>query len=161
MPVGKCLPPAVLWVDPGLDTGLALLQNGSQPPPGNSWWCDEFRFMEAGTYVESICQHYRGELAVGWESFDIRPRTPPVDAHHAIEMIGVIRRISTRSCCQLLTPAKQEQRKTATRGMLTQLGWWVKGKDDAQSAAQHLLAWMLRENIAPPYVMAAVQEARK
>jgi hypothetical protein len=33
--------------------------------------------------------------------------------------------------------------------MLKRVGWWVPGKDDAQSASQHLLAFCLRENCVP------------
>lgn len=149
------LPPAVAWVDPGLDTGIAVLMNGDQ------WWCDEFRFMEAGTVIESLCSFYGAQLAIGWERFDIRPKTPAIDAHHAIEMIGVTRRIATRQLCQILTPANQHTPKGAERKILQQLGWWLPNKNDAQSAAWHLVSWMLREHSAPPFVMEAVHANQK
>lgn len=149
------LPPAVLWADPGMMTGVALLNRDRM------FWADEFGFMEAGTRIEQLCNYYGPVLAVGWERYDIRPKTPAADAHHAIEMIGVIRRIATRACCQLLPPAQQHTPKGAERRILQALGWWVPAKNDAQSAAWHMVAWLLREGIAPPHVMAAVHAERE
>lgn len=144
------LPVAVMWVDPGLDTGVAVLQGT------HNFWADEFRFMEAGTQIETWCNYYGAHLAVGWERFDIRPRTPPQNAADAIEMIGVTRRAATRALCRVLTPAGQHTPKPHERRILQALGWWVPAKNDAQSAACHLLNWLLREQIAPPHIMAAV-----
>jgi cytosine/adenosine deaminase-related metal-dependent hydrolase len=88
-------------------------------------------------------------LSIGWEKFTIFPGTPAVDAHHAIEMIGVARWHAHLYGCQILPPAAPEQRKMATREMLKALGWWKPAHDDAQSAAQHLCAWMLRSGNMP------------
>jgi hypothetical protein len=149
------LPVAVMWVDPGLMTGIALLEDGWK------FWPYEYGFMEAGTIIESAAAAYGPTLAVGWEAFSIRPKTPAADAHHAIEMIGVTRRIATRACCQILPPAQPHTPKTAERRILQALGWWTAGKNDAQSAAWHMVAWLLREGIAPPHVMAAVLGERE
>lgn len=149
------LPVAVMWVDPGQMTGVAVLLHG------NYFWASEAGFMEAGSHIESWCNNYGPQLAVGWERFTIQPRTPPQNAADAIEMIGVTRRIATRACCQILPPAQQHTPKPAERRILQALGWWVPGKNDAQSAAWHLVAWMLREKIAPPHVMAAVLAERE
>ena len=40
--------------------------------------------------------------------------------------------------------------------MLKALGWWAPGLDDAQSAACHMLRWMMAGNMAPPDVRAVV-----
>lgn len=146
------LPVAVMWVDPGLDTGLAVLQGDV------NFWADEFRFMQAGTQIETWCSYYGAHLYVGWERFRIHPRTPPQDAADAIEMIGVTRRVATRALCKILTPAEQHTPKPAERRALQQLGWWVTGKNDAQSAACHMLRWILRDvSNPPPHIIAAVQ----
>jgi hypothetical protein len=137
-------------------TGLAVLINGDHAE--HSFWADEFRFMKAGTVIESLADTYTNQLAVGWERYDIRPGSPTKDAANAIEMIGVTRWIATRECCQILPPAPQHTPKPAEREVLQALGWWVPAKNDAQSAAWHLVAWMLREKIAPPYVMAAIEK---
>jgi hypothetical protein len=64
-------------------------------------------------------------------------------------MIGVTRRAMRKyGCCQI-GPAMPAQRKTASPAMLKAIGWWRPGKDDAQSAAQHMLASMLRTGQVP------------
>lgn len=138
------LPPAVLWIDPGKDTGLAFYARHS-----SSFMATEGPFMYAAMAIEDVCGRWQSALSVGWEQFTIRPTTPPADAHHAIEMIGVARLWAMRHGCTILTAATQEQRKVATQEMLEALGWWLPGKDDAQSAAQHALAWMMRSNALP------------
>src|SRR5690348_10594298 len=134
------LPPAVLWIDPGKMTGLAYYGHLRQSEPYR-WICDEFDFVNAGEQIKAITEAHWNTLSVGWETFTIFPKTPAADAHHAIEMIGVARYHAMRHGCRILTPASPDQRKVATREMLEAIGWWMPGKDDAQSAAQHALAW--------------------
>jgi hypothetical protein len=144
------LPPAVLWIDPGKMTGLALYHHPfGQANSYGEYACHEFDFEAAGGHIKAFCEMYQDYLSVGWEKFTIFPKTPAADAHHAIEMIGVARYHALRYHCRILTPAAPEQRKMATREMLEAIGWWVPGKDDAQSAAQHLLAWLLRTGNTP------------
>jgi hypothetical protein len=133
----------VMWIDPGKDTGIAVWHPAWNKP---AIW--ELEFEQAGDYIEYYCQA-APVMYVGWETFRITPTTPPDDAHHAIEMIGVTRRAALKSRCTILTPAAPGQRRVATPEMLKALGWWVPGKDDAQSAAQHLLAWLLRGEHLP------------
>lgn len=137
------LPPAVLWADPGMMSGLACLLRGR-------FYADEFRFIEAGDMVSAFCQNWGSQGWVGWETYNISARLPQQDAHYAIEMIGVIRREATLAGCRILTPAAPADRKLATTAMLQAIGWWVPAKDDAQSAAQHLLSWLHREHEVPP-----------
>jgi hypothetical protein len=138
------LPPCVLWIDPGLVTGLAWLLDGWQFHTG------EYGFMEAGTRIENTCTMYGSSCWVGWERFTIGPRTPPLDAHHAIEMIGVARRYATRYGCRILTEAQQRTPKPLDQRRLKALGWWLPGKKDSQSASNHLLSWLLKQGEVPP-----------
>jgi hypothetical protein len=114
------------------------------------FWVTEAPFIWAGNHIESACQAWGRGLSVGWEKFTIHAKTPAADAHHAIEMIGVARRAALIHGCPILSPAAPGDRNVATMAKLKALGWWVPGKDDAQSAAQHALAWMLRTNNLPP-----------
>lgn len=139
------IPQAVMWVDPGMMTGLAALIDH-----GTRFYCDEYGFMEAGTNVERFCSMYCQRAAVGWERYDVDPSRPQKDAHHALEMIGVVRRYATMYCCQQITPANPGKMKPVSTRMLQELGWWVPAKDDAQAAARHLLAWLMRTNQVPP-----------
>lgn len=139
------LPLAVLWIDPGMMTGLAALFDR-----GTHFYADEYGFMEAGTNIEQFCQLYGPRAAVGWETYTVDPSRPQKDAHHALEMIGVARRYATMYCCQQIQPAAPGKRKAATTKMLQAVGWWVPAKDDAQAAARHMLAWLMRTNQVPP-----------
>jgi hypothetical protein len=133
----------VLWVDPGKMTGAACWA------PRELQFCIENQFMYMGDRIEAACRWYNHRLLVGWEDFKIFPKTPPADAHYAIEMIGVVRRLATQYHCTILVAAQPGQRNVATPEMMKALGWWVPGKDDAQSAGQHLLAWMMRTDCLP------------
>lgn len=143
-----------MWVDPGKDTGIAAWH-----PRWDRAFVWEYEFERAGDMIEYICRAY-GQPLVGWEAFHINPKTPPADAHHAIEMIGVTRRAAIKNKCVILTPADPNQRKKATPAMLKALDWWLPGKDDAQSAAQHLLAWLLREGNLPDREAGILAELR-
>ena len=154
------LPPAVLWIDPGKMTGLALFHQPFGPGSAHEAVVSEFGFMDAAGHIEAFARMYAERLHAGWEDFTVRPSTPSIDAHHALEMIGVARFFATRHGCKILTPAKPGDRKIATREMLNALGWWRPGLDDAQSAAQHLCAWLLRSGNMPPREAAILAELR-
>jgi hypothetical protein len=141
------LPPAVLWIDPGGMTGLAMYQKGGLP----AFWANEYGFMDASGLIMAACTEYRDRLWVGWEAFHINAKThtKSADAHSAIEMIGVARFAAVANRCRVLSPANPGDRNVATQVMLNALGWWRPGKDDAQSAAQHMLAYMLRTSAVP------------
>ena len=146
----------VLWIDSGKDTGLALWQPGTPA----YLWADEFEFIKAGDLIEEACRTFPG-LHVGWEHFHVHSRTPGDDAHFAIEMIGVARRIVYKANLISFKPAPPGSRDIATKAMLEHIGWWVPGKDDAQSAAQHMLAWMLRSENVPPVIDRKLFELRQ
>lgn len=152
------LPPCVLWIDPGGMTGLASYAHTGTV---SSFECDEYEFLDACNRVAEFCRYYGRHLWIGWERFKIGPKTPPADAASAIEVIGVARFWGLSYGCRILTGANSEQRKAATRPMLQLLDWWVPGKDDAQSAAAHLLAWMMREKELPPRERGILMAARQ
>lgn len=144
----------VLWIDPGKMTGLAYWA------PWHQEWVvgiEEYDFMQAADRIGAHCAAHRRWLLIGWEHFVITPKTPPDDAHHAIEMIGVARLYAQLHGCQILPVAMPDERLTVSRKMLEAVRWWLPGKDDAQSAAQHLLAWMLRQDCVPNEVMTSIR----
>jgi hypothetical protein len=147
------IPEAVAWVDPGGMTGLAVLWGH-----GQRFHADEFAFMEAGDAIEIACAQWGPRLAIGWETYTIRPHLPQTDAHTAIGMIAITRRYAIMHRCQILPGAHPNERKTVTMAMLKAVGWWVPAKDDAQSAAQHLLAWLKRSGQLPPRERAILSE---
>jgi hypothetical protein len=145
-------PPVVLWLDPGGMTGFACLEFGR-------FWCDEYDWDKACDRLASICGHYRSALYIGWERFTILPDTHKKSPQpEAYEFPGVVKYLARAYGCALLQPAAPKQRQEATPQMLRKLGWWLPGKNDAQSAAQHLLAFLMRSNCVPPEL--AVQMSR-
>jgi len=146
------MPPVVAWCDPGGMTGIArlLVHEGYRFSAG------EWPFHEAVHEIELLAGSCGPALAIGWERYKIIPGLPQDHAHEAIEMIGAIKSAALRHRCMILTPAAPSAREPASPAVLQRIGWWVPGKDDAQSAAQHLLAWLLRTGNLPPFVVEAV-----
>jgi hypothetical protein len=146
------LPPAVLWADPGKMTGIARLSIAGHQP-GYKFSAEELPFQDACQVIDLWCQGWGPSLAIGYERFDINSETHKksrAGIHDAIHVIGVIRYLAAKYGCRLLEPAQQHTPDAADRGRLQALGWWVPGKDDAQSAACHLLRWLVRENELSP-----------
>jgi hypothetical protein len=135
-----------MWVDPGGMTGIALLVR---------WGIelDEYDFMSACTRIENVCQAYGGRLAIGWERFDINAETHKktrAGVHDALHVIGVVRYLALKYGCRAMLPAQQHTPTPDDRRKLQALGWWVPGKDDAQSAAAHMLRYLEQENELTP-----------
>jgi hypothetical protein len=140
------LPPAVMWIDPGGYTGLATLTSG------RFFWADEFLPQQAAELIASFCERWNHGGMLGFERFHIGPQTHKLTqepVHQTIEMIGVAKYLATINHVRILTPAAPDDRKPASPAVLRKLGLWPSGKDDAQSAAQHLVAWCLRSNNLP------------
>lgn len=148
------MPAVVAWVDPGGMTGIARLWN-----TGTNFWADEFSFDQAVWSIENLCGSCGPILAIGWERYVIRVNLPQTHAHTAMEMIGVVKSAAHRHGCLLLPPGEPKTPDAVEQGMLRELGWWTPGRDDAQSAAAHLLRWLIRTNNCPPNVAAVVSAA--
>jgi len=146
------MPPCVLAIDSGGMTGLACCWE-----QGRAFYADEYEFLEAGDHVEHLCQQWGPALLMILEKYRIDRRRPQTHAHLALEMSGVARRAALKNGCQLLEPGPRE-RLTATPEVLKALGWWVPGKDDAQAAAQHLAAHLIRSGNLPPAGVAVLSE---
>jgi hypothetical protein len=127
-------------------TGLAWLIGGVD------FGAEEYPPQQAGDMISSFCSTWNYGGTIGWERFHIGPQTHKLTqepVHQTIEMIGVARWLSAAHHVCVLTPAAPDDRKTASADMLRKLGIWPAGKDDAQSAAQHLVAWCLRSGNLP------------
>jgi hypothetical protein len=147
------LPPAVLWIDPGGMTGLARLERGT-------FTVDERAFQAAGDFIVGMTYHYGPMLAVGWERFAILPSTHKLTPQpEALMVIGLALYHATANRCRILPEAEQMSPSREQQAMLKALGWWVPGKDDAQSAANHMLAHLLRTGDLPPRERAMLASA--
>jgi hypothetical protein len=149
------LPPALLWVDPGGMTGLARLRTAPAFETTRVmpvfFEADEFAFTAACLRIENMCEDYRGRLWLGWERFDITSNTHKLTRQSdALHVIGVCRFLAQKYGVRVLEPAQQMTPTKAEQEKLKALGWWVPGKDDAQSASAHLLRYLVRERELPP-----------
>lgn len=145
----------MLWIDPGLMTGIAMLATehdfGQRIDPQFS--ARELRFLPACETIEMNCRAYSRRLAIGWERFDINDRThkkTQAGIKDAMHIIGVCRYLTAAYGCRFLGEANQHTPDRNEQAQLKKLGWWVPGKDDAQSAAAHMLRYLVRENELTP-----------
>lgn len=148
-------PQYLLWMDPGGMTGFASLWHGYR------FMAAELCFADACEALETACWGCRGTLTIGYEKFTIGPATHKLSPQpEAYEFPGVIKFLARKYGCTLLPPAMPSDRNLATPAELKALGWWPVALDDAQSASQHLLAWLKRENCVPPDLESKLARAR-
>lgn len=143
----KPLPDAVLWLDPGLTTGWALLLTNQPDHDG------EHQFtagqvqgrVEAGDHVAKLCELYGDRLSIGWEAYIVghgsRLTGDPIPS---LEVIGATKWLAHHHGVTVLMPVPAASRLIATTNALKALDWWPQGVH-AKDAAMHLLAWCLRE----------------
>lgn len=147
-------PPYLVWVDPGGMTGIASLVRGT-------FHVDEYPFDEACDQLTSMADWTGRHLHLGYEKFTILPSTHKLSPQpEAYELPGVIKYLAHKYRCVLLKPAMPSERNTASAAELAALGWWLPGKNDAQSASQHLLSYLKRENCVPPELEIKLARAR-
>lgn len=139
------IPANVMAIDGGGMTGLACLWGH-----GTSFYADEYPPLEAADNIGETCRAWGPSLAILWEAYTIRPDLPQTHAYDAIGINMVARWMATRHRCQILAPAQQHTPTRAEHRELEAIGWWVKGKNDAQSAAWHLLHWLEQSHNLPP-----------
>lgn len=155
------LPPALLWIDPGKMTGVANLTIDSGYG-SLAFSVDEYDFQAAGYMIEGTCIYWKRNLAIGWERFTITGQTHKKTRQpEAMEVIGVARYVSHKYGCQVLEPAQQHTPDVNDQARLRALGWWKPGKDDAQSAAAHMLNYLLRTGTLPAREAAILRQLRE
>jgi hypothetical protein len=137
--------PAVCWTDPGDMTGIALLHDH-----GRQFWCDELPFFEACETIEQLARTWGRAIAIGWERYTPRPDKPQTNAHDAMGFIGVARWQARKHRCVMLDPGQARSPSKAERLDLQAIGWWRPGKNDAQSAAAHMLRYLRGSRQLPP-----------
>jgi hypothetical protein len=148
-----------MWADPGQMTGFALYKTAVHE--GGAWMpfdvpsfeAFELPFDRACQFAEHFCWKYADGLAIGWERFDINDTThkkTQAGIKDAMHMIGVLRHLTAKYGCRFLGEANQHTPDKDEQASLKKLGWWMPGQDDAQSAACHMLRWLIRQNELTP-----------
>lgn len=148
----------VLWFDPGLLTGVTAYDLTND----KLILCDEFDYIHTGgtldldiaspisSFVETMLAIDTSATWVGWESYRIM-KGAQSQAPWSLEVIGMLKYLCAREGYSVLPEAAPSDRNVCTPAMLKAMGWYdhCKGKKDALSSAQHMVAWMLRENKLP------------
>lgn len=144
-------PLRVIWFDPGLTTGWALLSHDG--------WFDSGQagFHDMGEMLCNEADIYGPTLWVGWELYNVtqgggQSGTPK----YSLETIGMLKWICHAYGVTVLKPVPSASRKLGDELKLKKLNWRKRGQVHANDAAMHLLAWHLRENRLPPDLLSRV-----
>jgi hypothetical protein len=147
------LPYAVIWVDPGLWTGLASWY------PAHRWYAStELQFDGVGSAL--MLMPDGPQVWIGWERFTVTLSTIKLTQYepNAFEVIGMCRWIARMKGWRILPSQAPSERKMATRDMLRKTGMdpGPQRDDDALSASKHLLVFLLNSRLLPPDLCARI-----
>lgn len=144
-------PLRVMWFDPGLTTGWAVMSHDG--------WFDsgQAAFHDVGELLAGDAEVYGASLWVGWELYNVtagggKAGTPK----YSLETIGMLKWICHCFNATMLKPMPSSARKLGDELKLKRLGWRKPGQVHANDAAMHLLAWTLREKRLPTHLLAQV-----
>ena len=142
----------VLAVDPGLATGVALIDRETLKPE----WLWEGEWEEATDRIARALVDHQDDVDVVIEKFTITVMTAKhSSAPWSLETIGMVKLL----CKQYDYPRDQikmqspvDAKAFTDNDKLRRLGWWVRGSkghahDAARHAALHLLRTGVRESI--------------
>lgn len=146
--------PYVLAVDPGLATGVALIDSATLQPEyiWEGQWKDTIRKI-----AESM-RDYETDLVV--EKFTITTQTAKHSAAPwSLEMIGVVRSMAWQYGIisepeQLILQSPGDAKAFTDNPKLRRMGWWVKGsKGHGHDAARHAALYLLRSGVRAPILL--------
>ena len=152
-PPASAMPHTILWIDPGLWSGVAVWQ-----PATRYYVAWELQFKSLGAYL--------GQMPggpgtwIGWERFTITQQTVKLaqTRPNAFEVIGMCTWIAHARGWRVLPEQAPSERKAAPAAMLRRLGMHP-GKqrdDDALSASSHLAVFLLNSGLMPADLAALV-----
>jgi hypothetical protein len=138
--------PYTVWLDPGLVTGWATWDAVT----AQFYSGQQAGMIEAAATVRDLLLAApRGHSAIGWEAFTVRPGSSRLSLDlTAIEVIGATRWIAADLSATVLRPSQPADRMLGQKN-LRAVGWHQAGPDHADSAASHLLAYLIRERQLP------------
>lgn len=137
----------VLWVDPGLSTGTCLFDFQEMRVTQR-----EDPFYEACGYIDELLCWHGSDIAIGWETYTITIETAKKSPQHeALMVIGVCDYLCSVTGSTRLKPASPGDRFLGKKEWIRELGWMPNGMkdDDALSATQHMLAYLIRSHSLP------------
>lgn len=147
-------PSVVIWYDPGLTTGWALLRDDVKFDSG------QCQFENIGTQLTAWAELLGPSLWVGWELYNVtqgggKSGTPK----YSLETIGMLRWICHEYNVTVLKAMPSASRKLGDEVKLRRLDWHKPGMVHANDAASHLLAFCLREKRLPPDLLSRVLDS--
>lgn len=115
--------------------------------------------LEAVSMVRDVIlsENCHSSVSIGWEAFTIRPGSSHLDLDTtAIEVIGAVRWLAADFNTVVLQPQQPSDRSLGSKHLKT-LGWNRSEKeDDANSAASHLLSYLLSSRLLPTELMVKI-----
>ena len=149
-------PSLTVWLDPGKVTGWATWR-----PADDQFLSGQVTgLLEAANRVRDIIGMVSaGNLvAIGWEAFTIRPGSAHLDLDTtALEVIGAVQWIAAEAKATVLKPQQPSDRTLGQKHLAT-LGWHRPGPDHADSAASHLLSYLITTRQLPAELLAKITE---
>lgn len=144
----------ILGIDPGLATGLCLIDWSDKDNP-ELLWSREVDMLEFYNLIPETINKYKDNLTVVCENFLITISTAKKSpSPWSLELIGLTRYLCTTNKVELVTPNPNE-REVSTHPMIKHFGLWHRGGEGhAVQAIRHSFAYMMKNH--PPLAKVAV-----
>lgn len=136
----------VLGIDPGLATGLCLVDWSDRNNP-KLIWSKEVNIPEFYEIVPSTIEEHKDNLTVVCENFIITVSTAKKSpAPWSLELIGLTRYLCFINDVKLFTPNPGE-REVSSHPMIRHFDLWHRGGEGhAVQAIRHVFAYMMKNN---------------
>lgn len=143
--------PFIIWLDPGLTTGLASYD--LETADFLSWQYDAEGLFQR---LRGLAAIHPGRIQLGWEMYLSAGGPQHGTAKHSHEVIGAARDFAQEFDVMVLKPQPSASRKLGSPVFLRRLGWYKTGKPHANDAARHLLADLLKKDPIPAEIRAVL-----
>lgn len=131
----------IVWLDPGKLTGVA-----SWDEEAGAFFSWQYEIDDLVKRLKAMAVLYEGRMSLGWEKYIITSggvRTgDPSYSRNAISQVSVL---ADDGLFDVLPSMPSSSRALGSPALLNRLGWRKPGKVHANDAAQHLLAYLLKQ----------------
>lgn len=139
--------PYVIWIDPGLMTGVASFDLAH--PAFDSWQAEPDEVVRTLHERLAVAD---GRMQIGWEMYLSTGGPQHGTPKHSNEIIGRLKDFALIHGVELLKPQPSSARKLGSVVFLRRLGWYKPGQVHANDAASHALAYLMRERLLPDHL---------
>ena len=139
--------PVIEWLDPGKTTGAAFLDMET------GWFsAGQYDSDELSRHLFAMSTTYGSRLRLGYEQYLAAGGPHKGTSKHSQGAIGVIEDQVECHGITLLKSVPSSSRIVASPAFLRRMDWYTPGKQHANDAARHLLAFLLRQHPVPAFV---------